>query len=138
MSSEAPAPTDLTASPIKPPSPSSTNAPIEAVELVEPLEPPTKVARTAWWKSKPSADQPKQHAAPVLTTTVASSRNTSATAIALAAAASASTPTSGSAPASAPASTSRAVVSRRLTSNVVASLNGEANSFCRCQQPACC
>jgi hypothetical protein len=51
MGSEAPAPTDLTASPVKPPSPSSTNAPIEAVE---PLEPPTKVARTAWWKSKPN------------------------------------------------------------------------------------
>jgi hypothetical protein len=44
MSSEAPVPTDLIASLVKPPSPSSTNAPIEAVELVEPLEPPTKVA----------------------------------------------------------------------------------------------
>jgi hypothetical protein len=53
MSSEAPAPTDLTASPVKPPSPSSTNAPIEAVELVEPLEPPTKVARTAWYGMHP-------------------------------------------------------------------------------------
>ncbi len=121
MSSEAPAPIDLTASPVKPPSPSSTNAPIEVVELVEPLQPPTKVARTAWWKSKPSADQPKQHAAPVLTTAAASSRNTYATTIAPAAAASASAPASGLAPAlapaSAPASTSRVVVSReRLTS----------------------
>jgi hypothetical protein len=43
MSSEVPAPTDLTASPVKPPSPSSTNAPIEAVELVEPLEPPGSI-----------------------------------------------------------------------------------------------
>ncbi|KAH9567112.1 hypothetical protein CY35_03G013800 [Sphagnum magellanicum] len=104
MSSEAPTTTDLTASQVKPPSPSSTNAPIEAIELVEPLELPTKVARTAWWKSKPLADQPKQHATPVLTTAAASSRNTSATAIAPTAAASASTPASGSAPASALAS----------------------------------
>ncbi len=132
MSSEASAPTDLTASPIKPPNPSNTNAPIEAVELVEPLEPPTKVARTAWWKSKPLADQPKQHAAPVLTTTAASSRNTSTTAIAHVADASALAPASGSAPVSArtsaPASTSRAVVSRRPTSNAAACLNGEAST----------
>jgi len=120
MSSEAPATTDLTASQVKPPNPSSTNAPIEAIELVEPLELPTKVARTAWWKSKPLADQPKQHATPVLTTAATSSRNTSATAIAPTVAASASTPASGSAPASAlasalasaPASTSRVAVNR--------------------------
>ncbi len=132
MSSEAPAPTDLIASPVKPPSPSSTNAPIEAVELVEPLEPPTKVAHTAWWKSKPSAYQSKQHAAPILTTAVVSSRNTFATAIAPAATTLASALASGSAltsaPASAPASTSRVVVSHRPASNAAASLNGEAGT----------